>query len=49
MTKFDLIIDESEIEYLNGLDCESMIDDMIEVCDLIDRLNIEDDEIIFDN
>ena len=47
MKDYDLVISDEEIAYLQELNCEQMIEDMVDVVNLLESLDIEDDEIIF--
>lgn len=44
-----ITITEREMQELIETDFDQLLDDMNNLCHLIDDLNIENDEIIFDN
>ena len=48
MPKYNLEISEDEMAWLQKCDFENLLDDMSQMCDLIDSLNIDDDEIYFE-
>lgn len=48
MANYTLEIDEKEMDWLQKCDFENLLDDMTQLCDLIDSLNIDDSEVFFE-
>ena len=44
-----LYLSDNEVQEIMDTNYESLLEDIDNLCHLIDDLNIEDDEIVFDN
>jgi len=48
MANYTIEIPQSEVDYLQNCDFENLLDDMQQICDLIDSLNIEDHYVVYE-
>lgn len=48
MSDYNIVLNDEEVEYLNHLDTDALIEDMVSVCNLIDSLHIDENEIVYE-
>jgi len=48
MNEYTINLSDEQVEYFQNLDTQSLVDDLEKVVNLIDSLNIDNDEIVYE-